>query len=136
MSWHIVRWDEEKVRGALKRGSYDDVSLTGWGRLDDLVALSHALEVFREFERLEAPMKGEGYIPPWFMNTALLFRSYQRQRDAERFVQGCRGVMYAWGDGGGDAGGVRGGSQWRGAYAVSRGKSSGSCARDFSRGVL
>lgn len=76
MSWHIVCWDEEKVRQALKRGRYDDVSLTGWGRLDDLVALGHELEVFREFEQLEASMKGEGYIPTWFMNTALLFRSY------------------------------------------------------------
>jgi len=76
MSWHIVRWDEEKVRQALKRGRYDDVSLTGWGRLDDLVALSHELGVFKEFEQLEASMKGEGYIPTWFMNTALLFRSY------------------------------------------------------------
>ena len=46
MSWHLVRWDEEKVREALKRGRYDDVSLTGWGRLDDLVALSHELGVF------------------------------------------------------------------------------------------
>ena len=62
MSWHIVCWDEEKVREALKQGRYDDVSLTGWGQLDDLVALSHELGVFEEFERLASPVKGEGYI--------------------------------------------------------------------------
>ena len=76
MSWHIVHWDEEKVRQSLKRGRYDDVSVTGWGRLDDMVALSHELGIYKEFEGLESELKGEGYIPSWFMNMALLFRSY------------------------------------------------------------
>lgn len=76
MSWHIVQWDEEKVRQALKQGRYDDVSLTGWGRLDDLVALGYELGVVTELEKLETPLRGQSYIPSWFVNLALLFRCY------------------------------------------------------------
>ena len=76
MSWHIVHWDEEAVREALKRGRYDDVSLTGWGRLDDLVALNYELGVVEELEELSADLKGESYIPDWFVHLALQFRSY------------------------------------------------------------
>lgn len=76
MSWHIVRWDEEKVRQALKQGRYDDVSLTGWGRLDDLVALNYELGVVEELQKLEASVERVCAIPDWFVGMALQFRSY------------------------------------------------------------
>ena len=76
MSWRIVHWDEEQVRGALKEGRYDDVSLTGWGRLDDLVAMNYELGVVEELERLGGMGGGEVYIPEGFVHMALQFRSY------------------------------------------------------------
>jgi hypothetical protein len=48
MSWQILSWNQEKMREALQRGEYDDASLTGWGRLDDLIALTEGMGILKE----------------------------------------------------------------------------------------
>lgn len=96
MSWRIIHWDEGKVWESLKQGRYDDVSLTGWGRLDDLVASNYELGVVEEMEKLGGSGDEERYIPEWFVHTALGFRSYVGGESVVGMQQGLlkdRGIL-------------------------------------------
>jgi hypothetical protein len=75
MSWQILYWNQEKVREALQRGEYDDASLTGWGRLDDLIALADGLGMLQELNGIHPELTREGSIPRWFIHRALLVRT-------------------------------------------------------------
>jgi hypothetical protein len=75
MSWQILYWNQEKVREALQRGEYDDASLTAWGRLDDLMALTEGLGILRELHGIHPELTREGSIPRWFIHQALLLRT-------------------------------------------------------------
>jgi hypothetical protein len=75
MSWQLLYWNQEKVREALQRGEYDDASLTGWGRLDDLVALAEGLGVLKELHAIQPDLTREGDIPRWFIHHALFLRT-------------------------------------------------------------
>lgn len=68
--WKIIRENREKVRELLKKRKYDDVSLTGWGRLDEIIVLMKELGILKELEKIERDME-EGYIPMWFINNSL-----------------------------------------------------------------
>ena len=67
MRWQIVYWNQEQVREALKRGRYDDASLTGWGRLDDLIALANGLGVLKELDTIHPELTRES----WGMSVAV-----------------------------------------------------------------
>jgi hypothetical protein len=75
MSWQILYWNQEKVREALQRGEDDDVSLTGWGRLDDLMALAEGLGIVKERHQLHPELSREGSMPRWFIHQALFVRT-------------------------------------------------------------
>lgn len=75
MSWQILYWNQEKVREALQRGEYDDASLTGWGRLDDLMALAEGLGILKELHGIDPELTREGSIPRWFIHHALFLRT-------------------------------------------------------------
>lgn len=75
MSWQILYWDQDKVREALKRGEYDDASLTGWRRLDDLMALADGLGILHELNGIHPELTREGSIPRWFIHRALWLRT-------------------------------------------------------------
>jgi len=47
MSWQILYWNQERVREALQRDEYDDASMTGRGRLDELIGLAEGLGVLQ-----------------------------------------------------------------------------------------
>jgi hypothetical protein len=75
MSWQILYWNQEKVREALQRGEYDDASLTGWGRLDDLMALAEGLGILRALHGIHPELTRERSIPRWFIHRALWLRT-------------------------------------------------------------
>ena len=62
------------VRKMLKKKRYDDVSLTGWGRLDELVAVMALFKVFDIFSEIKVNIKGDYAIPRWFINNALALK--------------------------------------------------------------
>lgn len=68
--WRIMRENKERVRKLLKKRKYDDVSLTGWGRLDEVIVLMKELGILKELDKIQRDMK-EGYIPLWFINNSL-----------------------------------------------------------------
>jgi len=43
ISRHTVHWDEKRVHHSLKRSRYDDISVTDWRRLDDMLTLAHVV---------------------------------------------------------------------------------------------
>jgi hypothetical protein len=71
----MLYWNQEKVREALQRGEYDDASLTGWGRLDDLMALAEGLGVLKALHMIHPELTREGSIPRWFIHQALFLRT-------------------------------------------------------------
>src|SRR6266511_158941 len=75
MSWQILSWNQEKVREALQRGKYDDASLTGGGRLDDLRALTEGMGIRKELDGIHPELTREGSIPRWFIHHALFLRT-------------------------------------------------------------
>jgi hypothetical protein len=75
MSWQILYWNQEKVREALQRGEYDDARLTGWGRLDDLMALAEGLGILKELHQIHPELTRERSIPRWFIHQALFWRT-------------------------------------------------------------
>lgn len=58
----------------LRQGKYDDVSLAGWGHLDDLLAMVMGLGIYNILEKIKAEIKGACYIPRWVIHNALFFK--------------------------------------------------------------
>jgi hypothetical protein len=63
----------EKVRRLLRRGIYDDISLSGWGRLDDFVAMMVGLGIFDIFCQIR-PAERNWIIPRWFIYNSLAMK--------------------------------------------------------------
>lgn len=58
----------------LRKGVYDDVSLAGWGHLDDLMAMTMGLGIYNALEGIKPKIKGDCYIPHWVIYNALFFK--------------------------------------------------------------
>lgn len=58
----------------LRKGVYDDVSLAGWGHLDELMAMAMGLGIYRVLEGIKLQIKGECYIPRLVICNALFFK--------------------------------------------------------------
>ncbi len=58
----------------LRQGKYDDVSLAGWGHLDDLMAMVMGLGIYKILGKIKAEIKGACYIPRWVIHNALFFK--------------------------------------------------------------
>ncbi|MDP3955590.1 MAG: transposase [bacterium] len=58
----------------LRQGKYDDVSLAGWGHLDDLMAMVMGLGIYKVLENIKTGIKGTCYIPRWVIYNALFFK--------------------------------------------------------------
>ena len=52
------------------------------------MALGYELGVEKELGKLEAPQRGPSYIPTWFLNTALVFRSYVGDESVHAMQEG------------------------------------------------
>jgi len=66
MSWHRLKENKEKVRERLKRRKWDDVSLTGWGRLDEFIYFLHGLGYFKILQRAKLEILRTG-IPHYLL---------------------------------------------------------------------
>lgn len=49
--YRLMKENGAYVRKMLKKTKYDDASLTGWGRLDELVAVMASFKVFDIFSK-------------------------------------------------------------------------------------
>lgn len=58
----------------LRQGVYDDVSLAGWGRLDEFVAMALGLGMHKILEGIKTQIEGSCYIPRWVICNALIFK--------------------------------------------------------------
>jgi hypothetical protein len=88
MSWQILSWHQAKVREALQRGEDDAARLTGWGRLDDLMALAEGLGLLREFNAIHPELTREGSLPRWFSQRALWWRTVVGDESLSAMQQG------------------------------------------------
>jgi hypothetical protein len=61
----------------------DNASLTGWGRLDDLLALAEGLGVLRALNGIHPKLTWEGSVPRWCIHQALFLRTRVRGRGGE-----------------------------------------------------
>ncbi|MDP1759996.1 MAG: transposase [Candidatus Woesebacteria bacterium] len=58
----------------LRKGMYDDVSLAGWGHLDELMAMTMGLGIYNVLEGIKPQIKGACYIPRLVIYNALYFK--------------------------------------------------------------
>ena len=58
----------------LRKGSYDDVSLAGWGHLDELLAMAMGLGIYRILGQIKSEIEGECPIPRLVIYNALFFK--------------------------------------------------------------
>lgn len=58
----------------LRKGVYDDVSLAGWGHLDELMAMVMGLGIYKILEKIKSEIKGECPIPRFVIYNALFFK--------------------------------------------------------------
>ena len=73
-SYKLMKENGPYIRKMLKKGKYDDASLTGWGRLDELVAVMVLFKVFKILSEIKVDIKGSCEIPRWFINNTLALK--------------------------------------------------------------
>ena len=73
-SYKLMKENGPYVRKMLKKGKYDDASLTGWGRLDELVAVMVLFKVFKIFSKIKVNVRDECEIPRWFINNTMALK--------------------------------------------------------------
>ncbi len=76
------------VRKMLKKGKYDDASLTGWGRLDELVAVMALFKVLDIFSELKVDVRESCEIPRWFINNSLALKLVLGERGINSIQDG------------------------------------------------
>ncbi|MBU1850991.1 MAG: transposase [Candidatus Omnitrophica bacterium] len=72
--YKLMKENGAHVRKMLKKKTYDDVSLTGWGRLDELMAVMFLFKVFDIFSEIKVNVREECAIPRWFINNTLALK--------------------------------------------------------------
>ena len=73
--YKLMKENGAYVRKMLKKRKYDDASLTGWGRLDELVAVMAAFKTFDILSKMKVNLKDEDCpIPRWFINNTLALK--------------------------------------------------------------
>lgn len=86
--WQLMSEDRERVRRMLKRGQYDDASLTGWGRLDNLVAMMLGLGIFEVLGDIATEITKSCYIPRWFINNVLALKTLMGEESLNAMQDG------------------------------------------------
>lgn len=73
--YKLMKENGAYVREMLKKRKYDDASLTGWGRLDELVAVMVAFKTLDILSEIKVDLKDEDCpIPRWFINNTLALK--------------------------------------------------------------
>ncbi len=71
--YKLMKENGAYVRKMLKKRKYDDASLTGWGRLDELVTVMAAFKTFDILSKMKVNLKDEDCpIPRWFSNLGII----------------------------------------------------------------
>lgn len=86
--YKLMKENGAYVRKMLKKHKYDDVSLTGWGRLDELVAVMNLFKVFEIFSEIKVDVRGECEIPRWFINNSLALKLVLGERGINAIQDG------------------------------------------------
>jgi hypothetical protein len=86
--WQLMTEDRQRVRRLLKRGRYDDASLTGWGRLDDLVAMMLGIGIFDVLGEIKTEITKSCYIPRWFINNVLALKTLMGEESLNAIQDG------------------------------------------------
>ena len=72
--YRLMKENGAYVREMLKKGRYDDVSMTGWGRLDELIGVMALFKVFDIFAEIKVDVRDDCAIPRWFINNTLALK--------------------------------------------------------------
>jgi hypothetical protein len=72
--YRLMKENASYVREMLKKHKYDDASLSGWGRLDELVAVMNLFKVFEIFSEIKVDVREKCDIPRWFINNTLALK--------------------------------------------------------------
>jgi len=76
------------VRAMLKKGRYDDASLTGWGRLDELLELMISTGLSGILDEIRVRVDEEAPIPRWFVHSALALKLVVGERGIAAMQEG------------------------------------------------
>jgi len=68
-NYYKLQENKKRVRERLKRGKWDDVSLTGWGRLDEFIYFLHEMKFFKILKGAELEIIRSG-IPHYLLLSA------------------------------------------------------------------
>ena len=72
--YELMKENGAYVRKMLKKGRYDDVSMTGWGRLDELIGVMALLKVFDILDEIKVDVREDCAIPRWFISNTLALK--------------------------------------------------------------
>jgi len=86
--YRLMKENGAYVRKMLKQGKYDDASLTGWGRLDDLIAVMEYFNLFRIFDEIKVDVSEDCAIPRWFINNTLALKLVLGERGINAIQDG------------------------------------------------
>jgi len=86
--YKLMKENGAYVRKMLKKAKYDDASLTGWGRLDELVAVMASFKVFDIFSEIKVDIREDCAIPRWFINNTLALKLVLGERGINSIQDG------------------------------------------------
>ena len=86
--YKLMKENGAYVRKMLKKGRYDDASLTGWGRLDEPVAVMSLFKVFDIFSEIKIDIRESCEIPRWFINNTLTLKLVLGERGINAIQDG------------------------------------------------
>lgn len=86
--YKLMKENGSYVRKMLKKHKYDDASLTGWGRLDELVAVMNLFKVFEIFDQIKVDVREDCDIPRWFINNTLALKLVLGERGINSIQDG------------------------------------------------
>jgi hypothetical protein len=72
--YKLMKENGAYVRRMLKKGRYDDASMTGWGRLDEVIGVMALFKVFDIFAEIKVDVREDCAIPRWFINNTLALK--------------------------------------------------------------
>ncbi|MBI4332817.1 MAG: transposase [Chloroflexi bacterium] len=73
-NFQVCHQRKDRVRQMLRKGIYDDVSLAGWGHLDEFMAMALGLGIHKILGKIKTEIKGACYIPRWVICNVLFFK--------------------------------------------------------------
>lgn len=86
--YKLMKENGAYVRKMLKKGKYDDASLTCWGRLDEVVEVMVLFKVFDILSEIKVDVRESCDIPRWFINNTLALKLVLGERGINSIQDG------------------------------------------------